>query len=58
MFFETQRKDLFPQTLPYMLQHDIPVPPTGRYQLYLLVRWQPTGKDASLLQGPILRVEG
>lgn len=36
--------------------YDFPVPPPGRYQLYLLGRYSPHKKKVTLQQGPVVRV--
>jgi hypothetical protein len=43
--------------LPYAFQHDFPVPPPGRYQLFVMAGL-PSARAPILQQGPVVRVEG
>lgn len=53
----TERGQLSPEDLKYDIKHEFPVPPHGRYQLYVLGRLLLPTIEAANLQGPIIRVE-
>ncbi len=57
IFIETSTITMSQGELPYAFKHDFPVPPPGRYQLYLLAGLPSAGKAPILQQGPIVRVE-
>ena len=48
---------LRPNELGYEIQQDFPIPPAGRYQLYLVAKLLPLGTAVTHLQGPIIRAE-
>jgi hypothetical protein len=45
-----------PDVLTYPIQQDFAIPPSGRYQLYVMVRLLPPMIAVAQLQGPLLRV--
>lgn len=58
LFIELPAMPLVPDEMPYAFRHDFPVPPPGRYQLYLLARLPSAEQVMALQEGPIVRVEG
>jgi hypothetical protein len=48
---------LRPGVLSYDIQQHFPVPPAGRYQLYLVARLLPPGAAVTHVQGPVIRVD-
>lgn len=48
--------ELSPDVLTYPIQQDFAIPPSGRYQLYVMVRLLPPMIAVAQLQGPILSV--
>ncbi len=58
IFIETPTVRLSQYDLPYSFQHDFPVPPPGRYQLYLIAGLPSAGIAPIMQQGPLVRVEG
>ncbi len=41
----------------FKFRHDFPIPPRGRYQLYLVTRLAPPSTVYTLEEGPVIRVE-
>jgi hypothetical protein len=56
IFIENPAFSLTPEPEAHDFQYDFPVPPPGRYQLYLLARYSPHKKKIALQQGPVVRV--
>jgi len=53
----TYQDRLIPSTTLYTIEKDFPIPPVGRYQLYLIARLSPPASLIAHTQGPIIHVE-
>jgi hypothetical protein len=58
LFIELPAVPFTPDLWAYPFQHDFPVPPPGRYQLYLLTRLPSARHALAYTEGPLVRVEG